>query len=170
MAVALVVGQALLCALIGWLTLGASRSDGGRSTGPIVDQLAAPPPAVPASAGPTTVPVATSAAAEPRKTVSRRPSSRPTATTTARERRSPSPPPRSAEPSREAAPPAPPSLINLPPPSPGVSAVPSPSGKVQEKVTVGDRCSPEGAFGRTEKGIEVRCLRSWHRGPRWKIA
>jgi hypothetical protein len=44
MAVALVVGQALLCALIGWLTLGRSRSEPAHPPGSaVVDAMAAPP-------------------------------------------------------------------------------------------------------------------------------
>ncbi|MGK5678888.1 hypothetical protein [Actinoplanes sp. URMC 104] len=59
MAVALVVGQAMLCALIGWLTFGRSRSEpAGPPGSSVVDQLAAPPvvPSVPPAVHGTAVP------------------------------------------------------------------------------------------------------------------
>lgn len=187
MAVALVIGQALLCALIGWLTLGASREEGRKSSGPAVDQLAAPPP--PAVPLPTVAESAGAPSTRPPASVSPKSVSRARSGSS-----SSSSSVRSPEPRRKAVPPQPkkssvapsPTIILLPPepsptPSPPVpsSRPPSPPAwwtgpddddpEVREPVTVGDRCRPEGAFGRTKEGVAVRCLRSWPRGPRWKI-
>jgi len=171
MAVALVVGQALLCALIGWLTFSHSRS-AGSDPGPVeIDQLAAPPPVAmrpsatvrPAPARSAAVPSAKAARPAPRRTT--RPARdwvppAPPARTTAPARPGPIPPPRSPEP------------IQLPPPPPRPAtswpAAP-PSGFLQQPVTVGERCWPEGAFGLTRGRTLVRCDGDPHRPPRWKI-
>ena len=187
LAVALVIGQALLCALIGWLTLGHDRSEPQRPGSP-VDQLAAPPlvPAPPAT-------VARSAAVVSKQ--SRRPSSavadrpRATAVGTAAPRptaATPTPTPTTnsaAAPTRSPVPigsppadPAPPPMVPPLPPTPSASAsskVP-PQGdaelpEVQEPVEAGARCRPLYAFGRTEEGNLVRCLRKGPYRPRWKI-
>ncbi|MET0423398.1 MAG: hypothetical protein ABW046_05965 [Actinoplanes sp.] len=180
MAVALVIGQALLCALIGWLTLGSSQDQTRRPASPPVDQLAAPPP--PALLEPT----ATISTA-PRQIRPVRPirpaSSSPVArldrttrpTTPAPRPSSKRPPSRPPLPSTNPTPPAPPVPPGLLTPSPQPSSSATPIGlpgdePVQQAVTIGDRCRPEGAYGRTKRGVLARCLSSWHRGPRWKIA
>ena len=183
LAVALVIGQALLCALIGWLTLGHDRSEPQRPGSP-VDQLAAPPlvPVPPATVTRSAAVVgkqsrrpSSAAADRPRATAVRTAAPRPTTTTAAAPTRSPVPigsPP---------ADPAPPPMVPpMPPAAPSPSAsskVPTPDApqgdvelpEVQEPVQVGARCRPLGAFGRTEEGELVRCLRQWPHRPRWKI-
>jgi len=186
MAVALVIGQALLCALIGWLTLGASQEQTRRPGSPPVDQLAAPPP--PGLPHPTASRPAMPRQVRPvRPALSRpasaRPVSRPDRRTTPppAPRFSPKPaPPKSAPPKSASPGPASPrpTLTPLPPvppvpelPTPKTSAPSPPAGEtVQEAVTIGDRCRPEGAYGRTNRGVLARCFSSWHHGPRWKIA
>jgi hypothetical protein len=174
-AVALVVGQALLVGLIGWLTFGRASGSGGA-----VDQLAARP-ATPLP------PAATSRYAEP----PRPPSTSAPAPTTAKHETAGRPPDRTATTSRAPAPPpesaAPPSpkaprgpvpsivvspsivpsalvpVVPVPPPSP-----PSPH-EVPGPVVAGDPCAPEGAAAHTADGLLVRCARTWHHRLRWKI-
>ncbi|MFD0520309.1 hypothetical protein [Paractinoplanes durhamensis] len=173
-AVALVIGQALLCALIGYLTLGRSGA-AGRS----VDQMAEPPLAPP--------PTATSSYASPSAsarslsaTATSRPTHRARDLTTTSTPAAPDP-----------APPVPPELppdpligTSSPTPGPVTTATPppvaglippqppaaSPVTDVQDPVTIGDRCAPEWAFGRTADDTLVRCLRTGRHAPRWKIA
>ncbi|MEV4343370.1 hypothetical protein AB0J83_02660 [Actinoplanes sp. NPDC049596] len=187
MAVALVIGQALLCALIGWLTLGRAHS-GPDGSGAAVDQAAAPPPAVvPAPSPPAARPAppavtsrdaeapakktrrpakTTTSATSPDKTVS------PAASTT--EPPAPAPPP-TTSPSSAPSPTPSSELILLPPmpptesPAPRYSPEPDFDDEVQRNVTVGDRCRPEGAYGRTRDDRLVRCLRFHNDPPRWKI-
>ncbi|MBL7255201.1 hypothetical protein [Paractinoplanes lichenicola] len=183
MAVALVVGQAMLCALIGWLTLGRHQSEPARSPGSaVVDQLAVPPlaPTGATSAPPPPSRSAISATKQTRKPasiVSPRPA--PARSTSA----IPAAPPRSPEPilappeDPEVVPPVPPTTSPTPlpkppllPTSPASTPMPSESpGFVQDPVRVGDECHPVGAYGRTVEGDLVRCTRDWRHGPRWKI-
>lgn len=164
-AVALLVGQALLGALIGWLTLGRSpAADGGAA----VDHLVAPPFAAP----PATSPAPARSSAQPAGGGSsapaeiRTPATRRNLPAAQRTTTPPPPPPDPPDPS----PPlvtGSPELITEPPPAP---LPPSATPEVQEPVVIGERCRPPGAFGRTADGIEVRCLPGWHHRPRWKIA
>ncbi|SNY11874.1 hypothetical protein [Paractinoplanes atraurantiacus] len=183
MAVALVIGQALLCALIGWLTLGRSSSDPGGS-GAAVDQAAAPPPRLTSAAPAPAVP-----APEPPVAASRGPQAPVSKTRRPAKTATPGKPTTSPPSSPAASPPAAPEpsvpsvtpsseLILLPPEPPTTSASASPTprdqprpdgDKVQRDVTVGDRCWPEGAFGRTRDDQLVRCLRARYDPPRWKI-
>ncbi|WP_250001868.1 hypothetical protein [Actinoplanes sp. M2I2] len=195
MAVALVIGQAMLCALIGWLTFGRGASEPVRSPGSsVVDQLAAPPLTEPARPSPRAAIVATTRAREPVPASARPASRRSTAATVA-----PSPPattvttpattaptPATTAPTTPATqepvslvPPAAPEL-DTPAPSPSAvspslsptSATPSPgasSALVRQPVRAGDECRPVGAYGRTAKGEPVRCVREWGHRPRWKI-
>jgi hypothetical protein len=167
-AVALIVGQALLVALIGWLTFG--QAGGPR---PAVDQVAAPPQVPP--------PTATSRYASPSRsaTTSLHPPRVGVPATTDRKAAPRRTPPATADPPD----PAPPStLVETPSPAATVTPVPSNSALVppappaasdvpvvQTPVTVGDRCWPEGAYGRTADGTLVRCLRTTHHRRRWKI-
>jgi hypothetical protein len=173
-AVALVVGQALLCTLIGWLTLSQSRPAGSGPGASAVDQLAAPPPVAP---GPPVVGTTTSAA--PSSSYSSAPVRRkrtsaavdapapPRATTGAPTPPSPEPiglPPEPPAASSSApAPPLPPTV------APSSAVTTPPTGLIRAPVTIGDRCRPEGAFGRTAEGALVRCVAERHRRPRWKI-
>ena len=177
-AVALVIGQALLYALIGWLTLGHSRSEPHRPAAP-VDQLAAPP-LVPAPTA-TVTRSAIAASKQPR---------RPSSATPGRLRATTAP---AAPARRTTAPTKPPVPISVPPadavpppvpiaPSPPASpapALPGPTseaprtplpsgtsgppsdidpvgGEIQQPVVVGVWCRPQGAFVRTAEGELVR--------------
>jgi hypothetical protein len=176
-AVVLIAGQAALCAVIGYVTLG----------GPFLHKSTAAPQANPLAAGPIEVPPArvapapTSAAPAP-PPVSVSPSSKE---------------PRSARVSRSAAPTggqrrqaeAPPSLVSAPlgPASVGVpprapTKAPSPSGgnqlatpsasatNIQHNVNVGDPCNPLGAGGQTADGTAVTCVRDAEGTLRWVVA
>jgi hypothetical protein len=169
-AVALIVGQALLVALIGWLTFGrAGDSDSA------VDQLAAPPQAPP--------PTATSRYATPSRSATTSPEPPRTSVPATTERRAvptrtppattlatsdpapPSPLVETPSPSATVTSSAPPDLSLIPPAPPAASDVPV----VQAPVTVGAHCWPEGAYGWTAGGTLVRCVRTPHHRPRWKI-
>ncbi|WP_127497508.1 hypothetical protein [Actinoplanes solisilvae] len=163
LAVALVVGQALLCALIGWLTLGQSRPEPARPPGSsVVDAMGAPPSppairptsrAVPAPA--TRARKATSTPAPRRSTNT--PAPRTAATT-------PTPVPIEGPPEDPAVvPPVPPPAASPP------ATSPPPADVVQQPVREGDECRPLGARGRTAKGEDVRCVREWPRQLRWRI-
>ncbi|MCO8272058.1 hypothetical protein M1L60_15800 [Actinoplanes sp. TRM 88003] len=179
MAVALVVGQAVLCALIGWLTLGQSRSEPARSPGAAVDQLAAPPPADPATPSARTVIAPTTQAREPVPATSRPAPRKKKRSPAAPERPATTTAPTTRAPQPISVPPDPPALVPpapppSPPPSPSPSSAlpssPSPSaGLVRDPVRVGDECRPTGAYGRTAEGVLVRCVREWRHPPRWKI-
>jgi len=173
-AVALVVGQALLVGLIGWLTFGRASGSGGA-----VDQLAAPP-ATPLPPGATSryaeppVPPGTSA---PAPTTARR------ETAGQRPDRASTPSRAPARPAKPAPPPAPkaprglvPSIVVSPSivPSALVPLVPVPPSppsppEVSGPVVAGDPCAPEGALAHTADGLLVRCAHTWHHRLRWKI-
>jgi hypothetical protein len=177
MAVALVVGQAMLCALIGWLTLGRNRPDPVRPPGSaVVDQLAVPPLGGPE---PSLSRSSIAPATQERRAATKRPSQRrstpaPAAPTT--------PPTRSPEPilappddpvAVTPAPPSPPATSSTPAPSSPTASPPTlPSASpafVPDPVEVGDECRPVGAYGRTAEGELVRCVREWRHRARWKI-
>ncbi|WP_203815589.1 hypothetical protein [Paractinoplanes ferrugineus] len=170
MAVALVLGQALLCALVGYLTLGRSGAQ------PRADQLAEPPLAPPVTATRSFEPPSSAAPSSRAATATGKPKRRNTAGS-GRSRTAPPPaPPGLATrspmtllgPSPSARPPGPtPGSGNpfLPPRPPTVP----PGGPVQRPVTVGDLCVPAGAFGFTSDDTLVRCLRTARHAPRWKI-
>jgi hypothetical protein len=169
LAVALVMSQALLCGVIGWLTIGGGHDD---SSGSQVDRLAvptiapaAPPaPAMPSTAAPSHAAAAASAAGAAARKMAKSATRDPEPVVTTAQPRSPAaPPPAPAGPVEPtAAPPAPPPA-GLVPPSP------TPSVEAQQPVEVGDLCRPEWAFGRTVDGTVVRCLRTGSHRPRWKI-
>jgi hypothetical protein len=172
-AVALLVSQALLCGLIGWLTFGRSPASEPRPGVQAVDPLVPP--------------VATTASTPARESIGPAATATPAAASTAAARRLP-PPRRTgtwpapgrlpAEPPATAAPAEPPPAPLVSTPTPTASgggllppAPPSPSSAplVQQPVTVGDHCHPEWSFGRTAAGTLVRCLRSGPHRQRWKI-
>jgi hypothetical protein len=181
-AVALVVGQALLCALIGYLTLGHARGSGHDDQ--VADPpLVSPPAATSGSASPsasaTTLTGTSRATRKARDLATAR-------TSTAPPPAPPAPAPPAAAPPVTAEPP-PDTLIATTPPTPSPVATTTssppleglipprpttgtPSTDVQQPVTIGDRCAPEGASGKTAEGTAVRCLRTAHYRPRWKIA
>jgi hypothetical protein len=161
-AVALVVGQALLCALVGWLTLG--RAQPGSPDGSAgVDRLALPP------TGPSPAPTR-EPAASPRPSAAAGKQSRTAAPT-----RVPKTPGRKR--SASAGQPVPeqnPALLMTTAAKPTLLAeIPSPApstlGLVQEPVVAGDWCWPRGAFGRTAQQELVRCVLDHRHLPRWKI-
>jgi len=172
-AVALVVGQALLCALIGWLTLGHAKD-----SGPPVDAMAAPP-ALPSTSVPS--PAVTSRYVPPPATTV------PPAPPTKRKRttdRKPEAPAATRAPTPSAHPPAPAPAVVPPLPVPTIvvttttpgSALVPPLPKPPETpavvagpVTVGDLCTPVGAYAFTADHTLVRCTRAWHHRARWKI-
>lgn len=173
-AVALVVGQALLCAVIGWVTFSYSRERAHRDPA-AVDQLAAPPatiavsPSVPTTGrtpGPTpgssrarsTPPAAPVPPGPPRPatgvTTSTGPAASVAPTTTSKS----------------------PYLVVIPPPAaPRASASPSPAASatptavVEEPVVAGARCDRRGALGRTADGVDVLCLPDRQGRLHWKI-
>ncbi|GIM91574.1 hypothetical protein [Paractinoplanes toevensis] len=186
-AVALVVGQALLCALIGFLTLGRSGGSVDRMAEP---PLVPPPATAPGSPSPTASfsATATTRPAQPARDATstrgkRKPDPTPAtgATTAASE-----PPPEpmidfpapvttptpgvsstaTSAPSAPSAPTASPPKELIPPPAPPFGSAAPP---VQDSVVAGDPCAPEWAFGRTSHGTLVRCVRTWHHRLRWKI-
>lgn len=183
MAVALLVGQALLVALIGWVTLGASSAPHGKPA--TVDEMAAaparrpmpndgrhdpappglfvPPPLVPSSSHRSSSPRIPSS---PRLSSSHPPA--PAAPAPSLPMPIPSPSSSAADPSLKASvtqPPAPPA--ELPSVSPRGGATPTQT--TQSPVTVGEECDPEGAFGSTAQGTVVRCEADDPERPRWKI-
>jgi hypothetical protein len=162
-AVALVVGQALLCALIGWLTFGRSTATApGRRGSTTVDGLALRPVDPSSSTAPRNPPRSVPAASGSARTVPGATRHLPTAPPTV------APAPSSAAPAAPAVPPEPSTLLASNTTAPVVPPAPPASVEVQAPVLVGARCRPAGAFGLTVDGTAVRCLGP-HR-PRWKIA
>jgi hypothetical protein len=180
-AVSLLLGQALLCAVIGWVTY--RYSPAHRHRGPtVVDQLADAPRRHPkpaevrpaeTSPGPRATNRPRTRAPVPRSTA---PPSFPVPTLSAQPVISlpvtlPAPPVTPVPPAPSAPPVslAPTALPARPPNSPVPSVDLFPPGPVQQPVTVGEPCHPLGAIGRTAKGTEVRCLRTRTHRQRWKI-
>ena len=169
-AVALLVGQALLCAVIGWLNFGPSQAHRGKAS-PVDPPMAAPPFVAPLPS----VPQPLSAPAETARPAPARTSAKVKASTSPA-KRSPAPPPEpefpqpvngpsrspSTTPRAPAAPPETPGLTTDPP-------LPSPRDDVQAPVKVGDKCDPEDARGRTATGTPVRCVRDDDGDLRWEI-
>ena len=155
-AVALLAGQAALCAVIGWVTFGPPQT-GPRSQQPVAP-LAAPPLAMPTA----------SVAMPPTPTPSTRaPKSDADRARSTRIHRAPAPPAQKRARTVEERPAtvlAPDSLAPEPPaPSPDVAATPPPdpteSGEVQGPVVEGEPCDPEGALGLTVDDVSLRCVR-----------
>jgi hypothetical protein len=187
-AVALVTGQALLGAVIGFMTF--DRDDETATSARAAEPAAAPPIVV----APSSVPTSTEASRPPRKGAVADASSgtgRPTRgspvsagtgtdaplTSAAPQLKSgaPTPPPSSGPVA-----PAPPGTGLLP--SPGLSspALPSPGlsspgfsspdvDEPEDPPVVRERCEDEGASGRTEDGKVVRCERDRDGKLRWRL-
>jgi hypothetical protein len=178
-AVALIAGQAVLCAVIGWVTFGATQAD---KPGPpsAVEPLAGPPlvvppPRVPPPTSPAESigPATSNATARPGVTT-RRHFARRAATP------APAPAPRRTAAAASVVPPAtnvtplaavPPTTASptdqpeIAPPSP-----PSPTPvDVQSAVVIGDQCNPESAPGLTVDGVSVHCMRQDDGTLRWQI-
>lgn len=160
MATALIAGQAVLCAVIGWVTFGGA--DQARSTtraaGPDFGPALVVPPA-------GVTPVLTSAPG--------RPHSQPAVAGSRASAVPPSPPAPDAAggtvtPSRTSAPVRTSTSSAARPPAPVPTAsptdgnlvlTPSPSGSgVQTGVVIGEKCGPEKADGLTVLSVAVRCL------------
>jgi hypothetical protein len=156
-AVALVAGQALLCAVIGWVTFGASHAHRPGAPVSTVEPLAGkplvmppavsvPPPRAPsASVTPSAKEkVKTSAPASPRQSPSRRP------------------------PAEDST--SPPVMLASPPPRPAdVAPSPTPADQVQSPVKLLDVCEPLDAKGLTADGVPVRCVKSADGTLHWQI-
>jgi hypothetical protein len=176
-AAALIAGQAALCAVIGYLTLGGPHLHKGSSAPAAPDPLAGAPLVVP----PPQIPPPSSDAApkQPPDSTSRSSvaasAGRPSRSAAPEQQRilaaEPSPP--SATSPAAASPPA---IASVPPsaPSPSVGdqfASPNPTNTdIQRDVEVGDSCSPLGADGLTADGTAVRCLRGADGQLRWQPA
>ena len=159
-AVALVTGQALLCAIIGFVTF--DGDEPASRPGAAAPQLAGPPIAPPATGvPPPTGPVKRAKPGTARSTRTERPTSPPTPagvrTSATRkvkpslEIRIPRPAPSTSPPDRE-----------LKPPSP-VPVADAPVPVVQEP------CDDEGATGRTAGGQAVTCRRDRRGELRWTL-
>jgi hypothetical protein len=168
-AVALVAGQAALCAVIGYLTLGGPHPHS--SAAPAApDPLAGAPLVVPPAQ--VMPPPATSAAPKPPPVSTRRKSATggaggPAEPAARIRHRTPvaTSPPVSHPPSALPSPPSPPGS-----PIGGQLVTPKPTGSgVQQDVTAGDPCSPIGADGRTTDGKTVRCLPDVDGQLRWRL-
>jgi hypothetical protein len=160
-AVALVAGQAVLCAVIGWVTFGSGHP---HRPGPVpsVEPLAArplviPPPAVlppPKPPRSSATPSAgkkdtTSASSAPRSSTGQSHSAPASAAETTR------------SPVRQAS----------PPPEGPALAQPSPSSddEVQSPVKLLDTCEPVDALGLTVAGLSLRCVKGADGSLRWQI-
>jgi hypothetical protein len=150
-AVALVTGQAALCAVIGWVTFGpsAAKPDAANAK-PLNTQIQlAPMPTLPAGVPPAPPgPAASPVPSSPRASRSSRPVVTRTTTKPAADKHRPVI-------ATGQTPPEPPPAS----PNPGLAAPspPAPSG-VQSPVVVGRPCDPDGAKGLTLDLIELVCV------------
>ena len=157
-AAALVVGQVLLCAVIGWVTFRSGQTRRPDSVPP-ADPLAAKPLAIPPPVvvpPPSPKPSASSSAAR-KAALSTEPSAR----------ASSKPPP---------SPPAPAEARKSPATRPPLAAqpdlvvpTPEPDASVQSPVKVLDPCDPVDATGLTADGVSVRCVEGDDGTLRWQI-
>jgi hypothetical protein len=171
-AVALAAGQALLCAVIGWLTFGSGPA-GSHSAqpSPPANKLAAPPLVMPTASmalPPTPAPATTHAprsrAATPARSI--RPG-RPPAQPHAPQRTRTEPPPEIMAVPDDTPTPQPPAAA--PEPDPAATPAPSGSGEVQPSATVGGACDPPGALGITDDDVAVTCVPGPDGRPVWQI-
>jgi hypothetical protein len=155
-AVALILGQAVLCAVIGWVTFGSGHAQ-PRGPVPTTEPLAGKPLVIPP---PVVVPPPRppQPSAEPsvskkvrRASPSERPSTRPSSSPTTTPARSPV---------RQASPTGQPALALPTPPT---------AGPVQSPVKVLDVCAPADAIGLTAEGVSVTCVLGGDGTLRWQI-
>jgi hypothetical protein len=176
-AIALVAGQAALCAVIGYVTLGAPHPHRAAPSAASPNPLAGGPIAIPPIPAPTIAPATRSRARPPaprRRTVERVFAGPTSAAPAPRETvPPPSPTPVPTPPSPVA--PSPPSPTATPTggsllaSSPTPAPIPTPSG-VQQGVLPGDPCGPPGSDGVTLDGAPVRCLLRVDDGSlRWQL-
>jgi hypothetical protein len=180
-ATALVAGQAALCAVIGWITFGATHGPARTASAP-VDPLAGaplviPPPSVVPPVLPKTGPAVTAKATATSIDRTTAPRSRRTA-------RHSSPPPPAAPPpvapppvAPLPAPTAPTTTSTDPPPSPPASddsqlivPTPTPTPQIQQPVVVREPCDPENALGKTAAGVALVCVHAADGTLRWQIS
>jgi hypothetical protein len=163
-AMALVAGQAALCAVIGWFTFGSSHDD--RQRPDTVSPVAAAPVVIP-TAGvrlPVAPPAPTPAVERTKASPSARPPSRaakpppdPPVEQEVRDAPEVTPPVEEQSPSTVVAPE--PTVSSRPGPDPDLaSGTPTPSMTTQGPVEVGATCSTEGAPGLTADDVPVVCL------------
>jgi hypothetical protein len=165
-AVALVTGQALLCAIIGFVTFGGT-DDAAPTAGAAGPRLAGPPIVV----SPTGAPSPSRSAASKRRSSTRSTAEiRPTspAPTSRPARRAPTGP--AASPSIVPVVPAPPvpSVSLLPP----IDLFPRPSAESSDPTApavANARCDDEGATSETAGGEAVRCVRGRTGELRWRL-
>ena len=180
-AVALVAGQAALCAVIGWITLGGPHTAGLPAPNPLAGGPLVVPPLTVAPAPPTSVPTA------PRTSVRPAPTSAPPAplpppvivpagatstrppTSTARQRPLPITPTPIPVTTAKTFPPVAPTVLASPS---GTNLAPTPTptaSDIQRGVVVGDPCDPVGAAGTTVDGTPVLCVLGDDGVQRWQI-
>lgn len=167
-AVALVTGQALLCAIIGFVTFG-SPGDAAPSADAAGPRLAGPPIVV----SPTGAPSPSRSAASKKRSTSR--------STAAIRQRSPAPtaPAARRSPTRPAAPPSTGIVPVVPaPPAPSGSLLPpidlfprpsAESDDPEAPAVANARCDDEGATSETADGQAVRCVRGRTGDLRWRL-
>lgn len=155
-ATALVTGQALLCAVIGWVTFGPSEQP-PRASAPVgslagpqpsLELPGLPPAALPAPTVKSPVPSRSARRTEPPSTLSgTRPSPSRKPSTPARPART------SDQPLLDPAPGDSP-VLTVPAPNPMLTPAPT-----ESPVVVEGACEPEGARGETAAGVELSCAR-----------
>lgn len=169
-AVSLVTGQALLGAVIGFVTF--DRDDEAPVAPRAADALAAPPivvpaPSIPAPSRSSRAPRKRAAAAEVSTSI-RRTLPPPAGTTEAEtERPRTSATPRPTSPAPESAPSSSPPPPEPPTPPPALLP-PEYDAPVDDTPVIRERCDEEGATGRTEDGRAVRCERDRDGDLRWR--
>ncbi len=172
-AAALVAGQAVLCAVIGWVTFGSSGpppSVAGRAVdAPTVPPIMVPTASMaiplPPSPAPGTTATATRRAQESTRPA-RKPPPKPVATPGVRTTTVPERPTTVATTTAETRPAVPPSV----PPVADPAATPAPMPtEVQQEVVAGEPCDPPGALGETVDDVEVSCVRGPDGRPSWQI-
>jgi hypothetical protein len=182
-AVALVIGQALLCALIGWITFTYSPAHRDHQS-PAVDQMAGAPVVAPRAGATSATALAAPSSSAPagKRAKHDAGAADPAAPSTAQSSAVPGvvlnvpafpavpmPTATSENPQLTVLPPQPPAPASTTPsattpPATAPAALPSP-----EVVVPGTECDHENAVGHTVTGAEVHCLRNRHRQLRWKI-
>ncbi|MFC3384921.1 hypothetical protein ACFOHP_23705 [Couchioplanes caeruleus subsp. azureus] len=163
-AVGLVTGQALLCAVIGFVTFdgrGDVPSARSRVAAPKLDApIAVPPPAPPAPTGSSRMPRGNAGAHLSKSSL---PATRPASPA--------APPAGSSRPSSAplpASPPEPPPAPPIPPPLPDSPPSEPPDDRRRTLPVLGDFCADEGATGETGDGRKVRCAWDRHGDLRWR--
>jgi hypothetical protein len=178
-AVALVAGQAALCAVIGWVTLGGAHphNAGPPAPNPLAGGPLVVPPLTVAPAPPT------SGAPAPHTSVPRAPLGPPVIVKAGVPATSTSPPKSTAPQWHPPITPTPQpvtKITTVPPAAPTVTASPSSDSSlarspsptptdVQQGVVVGDPCDPVGAAGTTSDGTPVLCVLGDDGVQRWQI-